>query len=110
MFNWLKNLFDRFTIRLGAARSPRWNEVRKEFLKHFPECAVCGKKGKIRSNEVHHIKPFHLEPSRELSAGNLITLCRPDHLLFGHLNSWFSFNEDVVKDAKKWFDAIKGRP
>ena len=107
MFNWLRNLFDRFTIRLGAARSPRWNEVRREFLKHFPTCAVCGGKKML---EVHHIQPYHLEPSRELSAGNLITLCRPDHLLFGHLNSWFSFNEDVVKDAEMMYNKIKGRP
>lgn len=94
-----------------AARSPRWDKVREAHLVLFPICAACGSRLKLN---VHHIKPFHLFPELELEPSNLITLCEGDvvncHLLFGHLRSWHSFNEDVRADAAVMLVKIRRRP
>lgn len=90
---------------LKAKRSPKWQTVRKNFLKTHGECAVCGEKKKL---EVHHIKPFHEHPELELDENNLITLCESDsggvvcHLFFGHLGDYKKINPDVLDDAKEW--------
>jgi 5-methylcytosine-specific restriction enzyme A len=90
---------------LKAKRSPKWQTVRKNFLKSHGECAVCGGKTKL---EVHHIKPFHEYPELELEEENLITLCESDsggvvcHLFFGHLGDYKKINPDVLDDAKEW--------
>jgi 5-methylcytosine-specific restriction endonuclease McrA len=88
-------------------RSPQWPAVEKAFLKYNPTCAVC----KTKSNlNVHHKQPFHLAPRLELDPSNLITLCRPHHLLVGHLEDWKSYNVDVEKDAATWLEKISKRP
>jgi 5-methylcytosine-specific restriction protein A len=98
----------------GKKRSSLWSKARKDFLAKNPNCAVCGaSKGKL---EVHHIKPFHLHPELELDPTNFITLCENKndgvncHLLFGHLGSFKSLNENVVSDAALWNKKIKSRP
>ena len=66
--------------------------------------------------EVHHIKPFHLNPALELDPINLATLCESKkdgvncHLWFGHLGNFKSFNVDVIADALFWFNKLKNRP
>lgn len=98
---------------LGTARSPHWGTVRKAHLSDHPTCAVCGGSGKL---EVHHIQPFHLDPSKELDPENLITLCESGaggvncHLHFGHLGNFKSWNTSVPLDAPQWFKKIKERP
>lgn len=89
-----------------GSRSPKWRTVRKEFLMRFPTCAVCGKK-KI---EVHHIVPYHVDKDKELSLGNLITLCKGHHLDIGHLGSWKSWNVDVEADAEYFNNKRQNRP
>lgn len=88
---------------LGKQRSYLWKEVRKNHLKNFPECAVCGRKKNIVP---HHIIPVSVDPSLELDPNNLITLCEGPsfncHLFFGHLRNWSSHNPDVKKHAKEW--------
>lgn len=97
---------------LESKRSGKWPTLRKQFLLG-KVCAVCGGSKKL---EAHHMKPFHLHPKDELSWDNLIALCEGDsdglncHLLVGHLGSFKSYNQDVVKDAKSWSKKIKGRP
>ena len=104
MIQWLKNLFqDR---NFGAKRDSHWASVRKEYMQKFPLCAICGKKGLLRSNECHHILPFHLYPTLELNTENFITLCRTCHLSWGHLFSFKSYNADIRKDTER----IKNRP
>jgi hypothetical protein len=92
-------------------RSDKWPEVRKAHLLLFPTCAVCGTKKLL---QVHHKKPFHLEPELELDPNNLITLCEDTghncHLVFGHLDSFESYNPDVVADAAAWNLKIASRP
>jgi len=115
--NWLQelltNLWDFFVdiIRwdfrtFGARRSSEWRDVRNSFARKNPTCAVCGKK----PIQVHHKKPFHLQPELELDPTNLISLCRQHHLWFGHLGSYYSYNDTIEKDAELWYNKIKSRP
>ena len=94
----------------GSKRSPSWRKVRKQYLKANPTCAVCGRKKRFRSNEIHHVVPFHIDQSLELSHNNLITLCREHHFFVGHLNSYHSFNSEVKSDSEIWLNKIKNRP
>lgn len=96
---------------LAARRSPGWRKVRADHLKRQPLCAVCGTSSGL---EVHHIRPFHLYPERELDPTNLITLCEKTgggcHLRFGHLWCFRSFNPTVAEDALDWQVKIRCRP
>lgn len=119
MINLLKRLYDwlgtlilllqknAVEASFGAMRSGSWPSVRKEFLKVNPFCEICGTMNDI---SVHHIKPFHKEPALELNGENLISLCTPHHYLFGHLRSWFSWNETVKEDARVLREKIANRP
>ena len=86
-----------------AIRSSHWETVRKKHLKSFPTCAACGCSDDL---QVHHIKPFHLDPELELEESNLITLCESQdnhkcHLNIGHLGNFKNENPNVVKDAEE---------
>jgi 5-methylcytosine-specific restriction enzyme A len=97
---------------LGSTRSPQWSKVRAEHLKKNPTCAVCSGVSKI---EVHHIVPFHIDPSKELEPTNLITLCESNqngincHLAFGHLGNYQSVNKTVKTDARVWNKKLRTR-
>lgn len=87
-------------------RSSKWRGVRGEHLIVNPYCAVCESKKKL---EVHHLVPFHVDPSLELVPSNLATLCEHGrfkgincHLLIGHLGSYRRTNLDVLKDIAYW--------
>jgi len=85
----------------GAPRSRHWPAVRSHWIRVNGECAACGAKTNL---QVHHIKPFHLEPSLELAYTNLITLCETPfgpgcHLTVGHLGSFKNVNPTSVLDA-----------
>lgn len=82
----------------GAARSGKWSEVRRDFLKLHPTCEACGVESDLN---VHHIKPFNQFPELELEPTNLITLCRKHHFEVGHLGNWKSANATVREDAAK---------
>jgi 5-methylcytosine-specific restriction protein A len=90
-----------------GTRSPRWPAVREAHLKVQPACQLCGA---IGDNDVHHLRPFHLVPKLELDPSNLMTLCRPHHLLAGHLMLWQSYNPDCVFDVAFWRSKIQRRP
>ena len=96
----------------GAKRSSQWGKVRDAFLKKNPSCACCGGTKTLR---VHHIVPFHEQPSLELVETNLITLCEAKkygincHLLLGHLGNWRRWNATVVFSAGWWGLKIKGK-
>ena len=105
---------ERTEISTGAnKRSDHWPVARANHLRQEPCCALCGGTEKL---EVHHIRPFHLHPELELDPNNFITLCEANkdgfdcHLGFGHLGSFKSWNENVVKDAAEWNSKIKTRP
>ncbi len=91
-------------------RSSKWPAVRKSFLEENPTCAFCGGKDSL---EVHHIKPFHLDPSLELDLSNLIALCESKkygvncHLFFGHLGNYRRENTSILEDIKIWRTKFK---
>jgi 5-methylcytosine-specific restriction protein A len=64
--------------------------------------------------EVHHVRPFHLNPALELLPTNFITLCespgRDCHCAIGHLMDWKAFNPTVRMDAAWMLSKIKHRP
>lgn len=62
-------------------RSSAWQRVRDAFVKRNPVCEACGTREDLN---VHHVLPFHTNPSLELDEGNLITLCRRHHFEVGH--------------------------
>jgi len=110
----ISNLIDQLKgkIPFGSKRSNHWPSVRAEHLKKNPTCSVCGGTKKI---EVHHIRPFHVDPSLELDESNLVSLCEGQksincHLVFGHLGNFKSFNVDVVSNAKSALEKFKNRP
>lgn len=81
-------------------RSPRWKYVRDEHLKKNPFCAVCGGVKKLR---VHHKIPYHVDPTLELDASNLVTLCENSrsfncHLVVGHVLSYKRWNPTIDTD------------
>jgi len=100
-------------VPLFSKRSSQWPTVREHFLKSNPSCAACGQTDHL---QVHHIVPFSVDPSLELDAGNLITLCEDEyscHLKIGHLGSFRKANPEVRKDAagalrKHINDKVKG--
>jgi 5-methylcytosine-specific restriction endonuclease McrA len=101
-------LFDFFKRIRFAVRSPKWTNVRNQFLKENPTCIACGRDRKL---EVHHKIPVHINPELELDPSNLVTLCAdPCHILFGHLMNFKSYNKDVVKDSAVYLDKVKNRP
>jgi len=89
----------------GAKRSKHWRKVRKEHLKRFPFCAICGRKKKV---QVHHKHPFHFAPELELEPSNLRSLCENKkngiscHLLIGHLGNFRRVNTSVDADILYW--------
>jgi 5-methylcytosine-specific restriction enzyme A len=99
-------------IGVDAKRSSKWPTVEKHFKETHPTCAACGSKNRLN---VHHCKPFHLDPALELDPNNLITLCmdtKECHLHIGHGGSFKQYCPDVRKYAAEAlahpekFDAI----
>ena len=96
---------------LGNKRSSKWPTTRKRHLAMYPACAVCGGTDKV---EVHHKKPFHLQPDLELELTNLITLCEGTkfincHLAIGHGGNFRAYNPSVESDAERMRQLIAGR-
>jgi 5-methylcytosine-specific restriction enzyme A len=80
-------------------RSDKWPKVEHAHLALHPICAACG--GALRLN-VHHMKPFHLDPALELDPTNLITLCMGEfecHIRIGHGDDFKAYNPGVQLDA-----------
>jgi 5-methylcytosine-specific restriction endonuclease McrA len=80
----------------GALRSPKWREVRNNFLLENSLCEACGVKAEI----AHHILPYHLYPKLELDTSNLIVLCDECHLVLAHLKSFRRFDPDIKEVAR----------
>lgn len=105
MFSFIKRLFNK-EDQFGK-RSSGWKKVRDEFVLENPYCSACGTKSKL---EVHHIKPYHIDPSLELDKNNLITLCREHHYTFGHFCDWTSWNISVNHDVSDYNSRRTVRP
>ena len=83
----------------SLTRSPQWHTTRNLHLQLHNRCEACDSTTLL---QVHHIKPFHLNPELELDPRNLITLCMSDfecHLLLGHNDNFQSSNPNVLEDV-----------
>ena len=106
----IKQFFDP-TLLGSVPRSSEWPKVVKAYRDKNPNCAVCGKGSSLLNPiNIHHVRPFHIHPELELDPMNLITLCRVDHLIFGHLKNFKSYSVDVREDAQAWNTKINHRP
>lgn len=91
------------------SRHKHWPKVRLVHLQKCPVCEACGQRDNIN---VHHIIPFHLDPSKELDPANLITLCTDGpgnlncHLVFGHGGDYRCYNPKVKEDVKKFREIL----
>lgn len=91
MIGWLSGLFG------GKPRSGSWRRVRAEHLAKNPACIACGRTSDM---EVHHVVPFHDDPSKELDPENIVSVCAdPCHFVFGHCLDWRASNPFVREDA-----------
>lgn len=82
-------------------RSPRWASVRAKFLEDNPCCEACGG---VKNLEVHHVIPYHVDPSKELDRSNLQVLCglpRNCHWNVGHGFDWQAWRPDSRALAKQ---------
>lgn len=96
-------------LQKSHLRSPHWSALRDQHLKEHGECAACGSKNHL---QVHHIKPFHLQPELELDPDNLVTLCMDEwdcHLAIGHGGSFHTYNPHVMEDAYRFHHASGNR-
>jgi len=86
-------------VGIGKKRSPHWPAVEHAYRKEHPVCEACGSDARLN---VHHKKPFHLDPELELDPNNLITLCMGSnecHLLIGHGDNFKAYNRNVMNDV-----------
>ncbi len=83
-------------ILMFTPRSPGWQHVRFLHLENEPFCQWCGGTDSL---QVHHVEPFHVDPSKELDPDNFITLCmsiEECHYRQGHKGeSWLAYDPDV---------------
>ena len=96
-------------VTCSARRDPAsGDESAPSIFETHDSCAVCGG---VKDLEVHHIHPYHLQPTMELDSNNLITLCEHNHchFAFGHLYDWHSWNPDVLRDSTTWRSKIRHR-
>lgn len=95
---------------LLGERSHHWPTIRASHLKKEPRCQACGTSKLLN---VHHIIPYHLNPTLELLASNLITLCetpsRNCHFALGHLLDWRAYNPSIRLDAAVYYEMVVSR-
>lgn len=90
------------------SRSWGWRKIRALRIEiDGGKCRACGRDHNL---QVHHIRPFAMQPERELELSNLVTLCGRCHILVGHLDNWKSRNDEVLPDADYTMRRIMERP
>jgi len=107
IFSNLYNIIRDWWRGIPLGRASGWSALSRKYREENPHCAVCGT---LQNVEVHHVIPYHIDPQLELQEFNLISLCRHDHFLFGHLGSWHSYNREVRADAAEMRGKIETRP
>ena len=83
-------------VRPDEPRSPQWRTVRNAHITTHPNCIVCG----VRGTQVHHLVPFHRDPSKELDPTNLRTVCDRCHICVAHLGNFKNENPDLDRHAE----------
>ena len=110
ILNTILNLF-RPDTSFGARRDKDWRRESKAFKKG-KVCAMTGTKKKL---QVHHVFPVWLFPEKEMDKRYWIVLSGKKlygvvpHLFLAHLGNYRRYNPNIVKDAAKWYNILKGR-
>lgn len=78
-----------------------WTTTRNNYIQKNPKCEICGYLAD--NNDVHHIIPRHIDPSRITDPTNLITLCRKYecHLRFGHFGNYTKYYNTKIREMFK---------
>lgn len=95
MFYFLRFLFRNPTFCiLNVRETKEYRKALKEHITKNPNCAFCGKGGKV---DVHHKIPVSFAPHLASDPSNLITLHRKPqcHFVVGHLGNWKTYNKNV---------------
>lgn len=71
-----------------------WRRVRNEHFELEPMCQMCGETGTC---DVHHIIPWQYSEELRYDHDNLVTLCRRDHFLYGHLRNWHRYCPEILE-------------
>lgn len=90
----------------GEPRSGHWPTVRAAYNKTHPYCEACGSPD---HGNIHHVVPFHNDPSKECDPANLIRLCRDCHFEIGHHRNWKDSNPNVRADSAAHLQDVRGR-
>ena len=99
--NFILSIYYRITYSKGrSSYGWGWRKLRNEYIRENPYCEICGYYN--LSNDVHHIIPRSVDPSKTLDKDNLMTLCRRYncHLRFGHFGNYRSYYNPNVKDLE----------
>jgi 5-methylcytosine-specific restriction endonuclease McrA len=99
-------LFDDAGIeRALHPRCSGWERFAEKCKGEHPQCASCGLYGDDGTIEAHHIHAYELmteaqrgtdAPGGELDPNNIILLCRPCHLKYGHLGNFKHSDPNIV--------------
>lgn len=77
------------------------NKYKKEYIKLYPECAICGE---TKNLECHHVIPVHIDQYLSTNSNNFITLCdngnKGCHNHFGHFQDFRNkYNKNIKELA-----------
>lgn len=75
----------RFEVKRETHLNGTYNDWRRKWLRAHPHCHRCG----LAGEEVHHVVPRSVDPSRIYDISNLMTLCKACHRL-EHANGPYS--------------------
>lgn len=67
----------RFEVKRETHLNGTYNDWRRKWLRAHPHCHRCG----LAGEEVHHVVPRSVDPSRIYDISNLMTLCKACHRL-----------------------------
>jgi 5-methylcytosine-specific restriction endonuclease McrA len=67
----------RFEVVKATHLNGTYNKLRRQWLRRHPHCHRCG----LAGEEVHHIVPRSVDPTRVYDLANLMTLCKACHRL-----------------------------
>src|SRR5438874_1242024 len=73
---------------------PNWKSIEESDIARVGRCQFCLSRIKL---QVHHIIPVHVRPDLNSEPINLIVLCEPCHLRFGHLGDFKRYWDPEVR-------------
>ena len=82
MYQTFIRLASNFRLYADPRKTWKWRKLRSAHLKANPRCVICCRP---TANEVHHVRPVHVDPDRSLDPDNLASVCSGTcHLVWCH--------------------------